>query len=196
MPASTRDIARTAVRAQLGEVARELFWQRGFDAVTVNDLAAAAGVSRSTFLRYFETKEEAVLYAFDQQGLDIAAAIRDRPADEDDWTAVRRALDVLLRQYAQDPATSRRMAQLVQSSPGLCAGQLEKHSEWASLAARALAERAPTSRAAGVPDLRIRVRAAAAMACLTVAVDHWVDVDGQADLADLLDQAFEALRSR
>ncbi|MFD8963850.1 TetR/AcrR family transcriptional regulator [Streptomyces sp. NPDC059568] len=44
---STRDIARAAVRAELAQVAFDLFRREGFDRVTVNDVAAAAGVSRS-----------------------------------------------------------------------------------------------------------------------------------------------------
>jgi AcrR family transcriptional regulator len=77
-------IARTAVRAQLAQVALDLFGSEGFDRVTVNDLAAATGVSRSTFLRYFASKEEAVLAAFDEQGERVADALRARPGDEDD----------------------------------------------------------------------------------------------------------------
>ena len=66
MAANTREIARAAVRAELGQVAFELFLREGFDKVTIDDLAAAAGVSRSTFLRYFGTKEDAVLSAFER----------------------------------------------------------------------------------------------------------------------------------
>src|SRR5262245_52421525 len=96
---STRDIARAAIRNRLAQVAFDLFRRKGFDQVTVNDLAEAAGVSRSTFLRYFASKEEAVLCAFDSQGDLVAAALRDRPAGEGDWTALRRALDVAISQY-------------------------------------------------------------------------------------------------
>ena len=80
----TREIARAAVRAELARVAFGLFRQQGFDNVTLSDLAAAAGVSRSTFLRYFGSKEEAVLSAFDAQGDQVADTLRARPADEDD----------------------------------------------------------------------------------------------------------------
>ncbi|MFF7984149.1 TetR/AcrR family transcriptional regulator [Streptomyces sp. NPDC007901] len=48
------------LRPGLGHFRRECF-----EKVTVNDLAAAAGVSRSTFLRYFGSKEDVVLSAVD-----------------------------------------------------------------------------------------------------------------------------------
>ncbi|WP_256966377.1 TetR/AcrR family transcriptional regulator, partial [Streptomyces griseiscabiei] len=76
--ANTRDIARAAVRAELAQVAFELFLRDGFDKVTLDDLASAAGVSRSTFLRYFGTKEDAVLGAFDAHGTWVADALRAR----------------------------------------------------------------------------------------------------------------------
>ncbi|MFD3308615.1 TetR family transcriptional regulator [Streptomyces sp. NPDC058656] len=125
---STRDIARAAIRVELASIALGRFCREGFDRVTLNDLAAAAGVSRSTFLRYFASKEEAALGAFDDQGQQVADALRARPADEDDWTALRRVLDTPIAIHRQDPAGSLAMARLVQDTPALCARRLEKQS--------------------------------------------------------------------
>ncbi|MEW2402469.1 TetR/AcrR family transcriptional regulator [Streptomyces sp. NPDC046862] len=190
---STRDIARAAVRAELSQVAFELFRREGFEKVTVDDLAKAAGVSRSTFLRYFGTKEDAVLGAFDAKGERVADALRARPADEDDWTALRRALDTAIEPYHQDPDDSLAMTRLVRDTPALCARQLEKQHGWRPALARALAER---SGSAEPPALAHWVRASAALDCLNVAVDHWTDSDGRLDLVALLDEAFAALGPR
>lgn len=114
---STRDIARAAVRAELAQVAFELFRREGFENVTVNDLAAAAGVSRSTFLRYFGTKEDAVLDAVDAQGGRIADALRARPAGEDDWTALRHALDTVVEHHRQDPIGALALSRLIMKTP-------------------------------------------------------------------------------
>ncbi|QFR02790.1 TetR family transcriptional regulator [Streptomyces phaeolivaceus] len=183
-------MARAAVRAELAQVAFELFLRDGFDKVTLDDLASAAGVSRSTFLRYFGTKEDAVLGAFDAHGGWVADALRARPADEDDWTALRRALDTVIQRYHQDPAGSLATAQLVRDTPALCARQLEKQHGWRPTLARALAERHGTS---GPPGLAETVRAAAALDCLDVALDHWTASDGDLDLVALLDEAFATL---
>ncbi|MFJ8021519.1 TetR/AcrR family transcriptional regulator [Streptomyces sp. NPDC096311] len=187
---STRDIARAAIRAELAEVAFELFRREGFENVTVNDLAAAAGVSRSTFMRYFASKEEAVLSAFDAHGEQVASALRARPADEDDWTALRRALDVVIEYYRQDPANALAMTRLVQDTPALCARQLEKQNSWRPLLTQALAERTGPPQAT---MLALAVRAAAALDCLNIALDHWTGSDGDLDLIALLDEAFAAL---
>ncbi|GBP99618.1 TetR family transcriptional regulator [Streptomyces spongiicola] len=187
---NTRDIARAAVRAELAEVAFGLFRQKGFDNVTVNDLAAAAGVSRSTFLRYFGTKEDAVLGAFDTHGERIAAALRTRPAAEDDWSALRSSMDVVVGPYRRDPEGALALARLVRETPALCARQLERQRTWHPLLERALAERAGPS---GSSALALSVKAAAALDCLNIAVDHWTASDGALDLIALLDEAFAAL---
>ena len=187
---NTRDIARAAVRAELAQVAFELFRREGFEKVTLDDLAAAAGVSRSTFLRYFGTKEDAVLGAFDAHGDQAADALRDRPADEDDWVALRRALDTVIGRYHEDPARALATTRLVRDTPALCARQLEKQHGWRPALARALAERAGSTEP---PTLTQTVRAAAALDCLNVALDHWTASEGALDLVDLLDEAFAAL---
>ena len=188
---STRDIARAAVRAELAQVAFELFRREGFDKVTLDDLAAAAGVSRSTFLRYFGTKEDAVLGAFDGHDRRVADALRARPAGEDEWTALRRALDTVIERYHVDPAGSLETTRLVRDTPALCARHLEKQYSWRPALTEALAERAGADR----PTLAQSVRAAAALDCLNVALDHWLASDGDLNLVGLLDEAFASLAS-
>lgn len=189
---STRGIARAAIRAELAQVAFDKFWREGFDRVTVNDLAAAAGVSRATFLRYFASKEDAVLCAFDTQGDQMADALRARPASEDDWTALRRALDVLVEYSDRDRAATLAMYRLVKRTPALSAQLLEKQQSWHHGLVQALAERAGS---AGPTDLRPRVRVAAAMGCMNAAIDCWNASDGHLDFSTLLDEAFAVLSS-
>ncbi|TDU05810.1 TetR family transcriptional regulator [Streptomyces sp. 846.5] len=174
-------------------MAFELFRRDGFDRVTLTDLAAAAGVSRSTFLRYFGSKEEAVLSALDAQGDQVADALRARPADEDDWTALRRALDTVTEHYHQDPVAALATTRLVQDTPALCTRRLEKQNGWRPALAQALADRTNPPQAT---PLAHAVRAAAALDCLNAAIDHWTASDGQLDLVDLLDEAFTALAPR
>ena len=188
----TRAIARAAVRAELAQVALELFRQDGFDQVTINDLAKAAGVSRSTFLRCFGSKEEAVLFAFDQLGDQVAADLRNRPSDEDDWTALRRALDTAIQQYYDDAETGLAMTRLVQETPALNARSLEKQSGWRPALAQALAQRGGSDREATIADV---VRATTALVCLNVALERWVASGGELDLVALIDEAFAAFSS-
>ncbi|WP_281399167.1 acyl-CoA-like ligand-binding transcription factor [Streptomyces himalayensis] len=116
--------------------------------------------------------------------------MRARPAGEDDWTALRRALDTVVERYHQDPAGALATTRLVRDTPALCARQLEKQHGWRPGLAQALAERHGSSQPATLGET---VRAAAALDCLNVAIDHWTASDGRLDLVDLLDEAFAAL---
>ena len=189
-PARTRTIARDAVRAALSQTAFELARERGFDNVTVDEMAAAAGVSRSTLLRYFGTKEEAVLSAFDDHVMRFAEALRARPADEDHWTALRRALEGVVPFYLQDPAAALSITRFILGTPALHSRQAAKRHDWRPALTAALAERAGLS---GRLPVRLAVLVAAAVDCMDIAVAHWAASDGKDDLAQLLAEGFDAL---
>jgi AcrR family transcriptional regulator len=187
---ATREVARSAVRAELASVALQQFLGRGFEQVTVNDLAAAAGVSRSTFLRYFDTKEDAVLGALDPRGELIASALRDRPRSEHIWAALRRSLDPLIDEYRQDPASALNLARLIGQSTALRSGHLDKQQRWRGLLAAAIAERLGVDEEG---DLRPAVYAAATLEALEIATARWVASDGRLDLIALVDEATSLL---
>ncbi|GHJ41085.1 TetR/AcrR family transcriptional regulator [Streptomyces sp. TS71-3] len=186
----TRDIARGAIRDELAQVAFDQFCSEGFGNVTFDDLAAAAGVSRSTYLRYFGSKEEVVLSAFDPLGERMAEALRARPADESDWTALRRALDPAADHLSRRPADTIELLRLVQATPALCAGLREKQVTWRPGLTDALVRR---SGAAGSSALTASVRVAAALDCLIIALEHWFGANGRVALTAVLDDAFTAL---
>ncbi|WP_330255171.1 TetR/AcrR family transcriptional regulator [Nocardia sp. NBC_00565] len=190
--ARTRTIARAAVRADISQAAFELTRQRGFHNITVDDMAAAAGVSRSTLLRYFGSKEEAVLSAFDVHAVRFAAALRARPPAEDEWTALRRAMEGVVEYYLDDPAGALAISQLIFDTPALFGRQLEKTHSWRPTLTAALAARAGLT---GPIPLALEVKAAAALDCLNIAVERWAASDGKLDLEALLDEGFDTLSS-
>jgi hypothetical protein len=109
---------------------------------------------------------------------------------EDDWAALRRALDTVTANYRRDPAQVLTVTRLIRGTPALCAWHLEKQHRWCPALVAALAARTRQPRPA---PIALSVLAAAALDCLNVAVDHWFAADGDGDLDDLLDQAFAAL---
>ncbi|GHB60001.1 TetR family transcriptional regulator [Streptomyces cirratus] len=84
-----RESKKLRTRQQLAATAMELFMERGFDAVSVADVAAAAEVSKPTLFRYFPTKEDLLLDRFADHQDEAARVVRDREAGLGPVGAVR-----------------------------------------------------------------------------------------------------------
>lgn len=184
-----RSLTRETVRAQIAETAWSVFAERGFDDVTVNEVAEATGISRASFFRYFSSKEEAVFVALEAMGAEIATALEQRPPQEGSWVALRRAFDAATPSYASHPARSLARLNLTRETPSLRAHQLERQAQWRSLIAPALAIR--TGIDAG--DVRIEAVVGAAIAALDAATEKWALSSGELDLTALVDEAFAAI---
>ncbi|HEX2286560.1 MAG TPA: TetR family transcriptional regulator, partial [Mycobacterium sp.] len=92
-PLSLRDRQRARVRADIRLAAYRLFAAHGFDHVTTEQIAAAAGVSPSTFFRYTATKEELLLDPVRRGWSAIAALLEERPRGESPDVALARAIE-------------------------------------------------------------------------------------------------------
>jgi AcrR family transcriptional regulator len=77
-----RERKKLRTRQLIAETARGLFAERGFDAVTVAEVARAAEVSEATVFNYFPTKEDLVYQGMEAFESELLAAVRDRPAGE------------------------------------------------------------------------------------------------------------------
>src|SRR5438105_12748676 len=89
-------------RARIAASAAKLVHARGFDAVTVEDIASAARVGRATFFRYFDTKETAVVVGFYEDRLAaLVGAIAAQPRQLGPRQAVAGALRALLAGFTQ-----------------------------------------------------------------------------------------------
>src|SRR5213596_587029 len=88
-PLPVRERTRRAVRDELAQLAKELFVEKGYDETTIDDLAAAAGMSKRTFFRYFASTEELVMGKYEFFGQHLAEDLAARPADEPPWVSLR-----------------------------------------------------------------------------------------------------------
>lgn len=75
-----RERKRRRMYRTLSDTAIRLFLERGFDAVSVADVAAAAEISKPTLFRYFPTKEDLVLYRFADHEDEAARVVREGPS--------------------------------------------------------------------------------------------------------------------
>ncbi|GAA4971593.1 AcrR family transcriptional regulator [Nonomuraea thailandensis] len=183
--AGLRERARRAVQAELATVALELFTERGFDEVTVDDIARAAGVSKRSFFRYFPAKEDAVFGGVQVMGDDIAEQLAARPADERPWDS----LHAVLREWvARIDAESRATLRLIERTPSLRARFQHKREEARSRIAEALAART------GLDPFTADLLTAAAGAAVDCASREWLRTGSDGDRMLLVDTAFTRLR--
>ena len=187
---SLREQKRWECSHRITLCAQRLTDAHGLDGFTVDDLAAAAGVSRRTLFNYFRNKEDLALSGLDEQGDLIAARLAARPADEDAWAALRAAFQVL-EEIDMTAEGRLEFITLLFGNDSLRAGHAEKQARWQDLFAPLIEPRLPDS---AHRTLQARAIAAAAIVCLQVANEEWVRLHGRADMLDLYDTAVQAVR--
>lgn len=173
-------------RAQ--DAALRLFRAHGFNAVTVEQVAQAAGVAPVSLYRWFGTKEGLVLW--DDYDPELFAAITARlEAGQEPLAAVRDAVvQELGRIYDADRGVVLARTQLIHREPALLAAATANlRSLQDALAGLFSAARA------GRDDLARRVLAAVAVGVLAVSIEAWQEHDGHTPLASLVQGAFAAL---
>ncbi len=112
------DVARqSATRTGVVAAALDLFATQGFDQTSVEQIAGAAGVSRSTFFRQFGGKED-VVFADHEVLLERLRAFLDGP-HENPWVAVCESAMMVFAHFSGDPELARRRYQIVREVPAL-----------------------------------------------------------------------------
>ncbi|WP_082097086.1 TetR/AcrR family transcriptional regulator [Demequina gelatinilytica] len=169
-----------ATRARLQSAALDLFEERGYRAVTVEEIAAAAGVSHMTFFRHFPTKERVLLDdPFDPV---IAAAVAAQPTGMPPIERIARGLVSLAPLLDQEPtAQARRAIAIAAREPDLQAGMAAN----TAATERAIVEAAAT--AGDEPAMRIA--AAACLAAVTAVLLGWATDGSTRTLGELVSTA-------
>ncbi len=183
-----RQRKKTATRDRIRASALRLFREQGYDTTTVEQIAAAAGVSHMTFFRYFPAKEDVVL-SDDYDPL-IASAIAQTPAT---WPVIRRVRTVLAEGlrliYDTDRDTLLAQVKLIVATPALRDRLWADQIATQQLILQALSAGQNDQR----PSFQTRVTVAACLAAASTAILTWVESDGTPELPDLIAQAFDTL---
>jgi mycofactocin system transcriptional regulator len=174
--------------AELERHALLIFEGRGFDATTVDDIAAAAGIGRRTFFRYYASKNDVAWGDFDAQLETMRAALAATPPGVPVLAALRQAiLDFNTYPDAEADWHRRRMA-LILRTPALQAHSTLRYARWRDVVAEFVAAR--TGRAAR--DLEPRAVASAFLGVAVAGYEEWLSEPG-APLAPILDKALRLL---
>jgi mycofactocin system transcriptional regulator len=177
-----------ADRSEVAAAALDLFSRHGFARTTVDAIAAEAGISRRSFFRYFDSKNDVVWGDFDA----LLASMEAWLAGVDDDVPVLDALtDAVVRFNAVPPeaeAAHRQRMSLILQVPALQAHSTLRYAAWRDIVTRFVARRNGQPEGALLPRLVGHLTLGAAVA----AYEQWLAEPGR-DLAELLTQAFAAL---
>jgi mycofactocin system transcriptional regulator len=192
MPVAERQSRRgrppgTSAR-ELELAALHLFAAHGFDDTTVEDIAAAAGVSRRTFFRYFESKADVLWHEFDGEVRALRSAFAAIGQDVPLMTAIRMAVVGVNSYQADDVPELRTRMSLIGSNPALQASAAQHYDAWEQAVSDFAAAR--LGRPAG--SLYPQAIGRATLAVCRSAYDQWAD-RADDDLTYYLDQALRGL---
>jgi len=190
-----RERKKRETRMALSLAAVRLTVERGWDHVTVQDIAAAANVSERTFRNYFSSKAEAIASRHLDRARRVAEELRARPAAEPLWDAISRAVRAQYEAADDGGPVDRGHLdglRLVLAEPALQAEALRVGMEAQHELARAVAERTGTD---VDRDLYPALVAAAVSAVTAAVLDHWLRAVPPVHLGPVLARAFDQLAS-
>jgi len=190
-PVPVRERTRRAVRGELAQLAMDLFVENGYDETTIDDLAAAAGMSKRTFFRYFASKEELVMGKYEVLGEQLAEDLAARPADEPIWVSLRQVFRQIVDNVESEGTAAVAMEKMVRDHPTLNASYLERVSRMQEL----LHDEARTRTGWPDPaDPRTAAIVGAAFSCLIAAWATWLTTNQAQPFGDLLNQTMDAIQ--
>jgi AcrR family transcriptional regulator len=183
-----RERKKVKTRLAIEDAALALFEKQGYEATTVEEIAAAAEVSTTTFFRYFPTKADVVLSEHGQQLPALHRSILERPAEETDLVAVWNGVtDEWLS--AVDAGRTARKANVVATSDVLSGLSFHRGHQWLDVIADALAKR----HGRRSPDARSSLAARVALEALGEAVESWIAHGCVGELGEAIDRSFELM---
>ncbi len=192
--AGMRELRTKEMRRQLTDIALRLFDDMGYDAVGVDSIAAAAGISPRTFFRYFESKDEILLQYERSLQTRLLGALEHRPPEEGPVTALRNAYSETATTPPDVRAHVRRRGALLAHSTSLrTRANGERASGVDDISAVLARRRGPGDIC--TPPWRLRVIAAALSAVAAEAWSRWIADGENTDPADSLAAAFALLTS-
>lgn len=183
-----RERKKRMTRSALRDAAVRLFGEHGPEAVTVEDICAAAGVSPRTFFNYFASKEETVLPFTADTHDRLLQDLRQRPAGEEPLPALHTVLRAAVSR-AMLNETWQEEARLLRVHPQLLHRGIAASRSTQGALATGVAERT----ARDTSDPYVRLVAAVATTAMRVAVDVWQEGTEESNPLAALDQAFHWL---
>jgi AcrR family transcriptional regulator len=183
-----RERKRRETRTRIADIAMALFKERGFAAVTVDEIAEAADASKPTFFNYFSAKEDVVLAWQDKFAVRLAEAVAERPKTERLTQAIEEAMIAALIGAATPESLA--LAALIRETPALAARNQAKYVQLEGALVEALLKREPTAN-----PLEVKLLAMMTIGALRIGTEEWhaTDAPAKAGRNDFSREIFRAL---
>jgi AcrR family transcriptional regulator len=188
-PPGLRQRKRRQTRERLTRTAVALFLERGFEATTIDDIAAAADISRRSFFHYFASKEDVVFAWQEESTAALIAAVAERPASESMLTAAESGISAMVRQF--EPGEAIAMACLKRDNPALQARDQVKYEKLERALAEALGKRAAHT----TETLHVRLVAMIATGAMRIGGEIWAAEGARENPEALVKRTFAAIRA-
>ena len=190
---SLRERQRAQIRADIRRAAFRLFAERGFDAVTTEEIAAAAGVSPRTLFRHVPTKEELILGPTRHAGTALVSLLEQRPGREPPDVALANA--IVARTSAFEESDSAQWREAILATPQLLDKVTILNPGDRERIAKLTADRMS---AAADPDTRAGLLVQLAFAAADFGFQRWVrqSTKNPKPLHVYVSEALEAVKSR
>lgn len=185
-PESLRERKKQRTRAAISQAALHLFAERGFEQVTLTEIAEAAEVGSRTLFRYFPDKEELVFSEDEAVETQLRIALAGRPRAEAATTAVIEATLSLVPLWQDRHAEGRARQEVIDASPALSGRERAKHAAHEQVLVAGLLLR-------DVDRPTARLLARITIACLDEAIRRWLGQD-QPNRPDLMTTARAAFQ--
>ncbi|MDH2342820.1 TetR/AcrR family transcriptional regulator [Bradyrhizobium sp. SSUT77] len=176
-------------RGRLTRAAMALFLERGFEATTIDDIAAAADVSRRSFFHYFASKEDVVAAWQEGAAAALVTEVVARPAGETMLTAAENAIVAAVKRI--DPAEAAAMSRLKRDNPALQARDQLKYEKLERALADGLAQRARNKS----DRLKARLVAMIATGAMRVGGESWIGEGAREKPEAFVKRTFDAIRA-
>lgn len=184
-----RERKRRETLQRITDAGVRLFIEKGYEATTLDEIAAAAGISRRTFFYYFKSKDEILLSLQSSLGDMLVEALRDTPKDRRPLEAIR---DAIIKVCALIPADDMIVIdRLMRTSETVQARKQASYVQQEKALFAALKERWP----APERETGLRLVAMLAIGTMRLSLDTFSREGGRRSIANLLYEAFDALEA-
>ena len=175
-------------RGRLEQAALALYAERGFEQVTVAEIAAQAGLTERTFFRHYADKREVLFGGSTTLQEVLVHAVAEAPASAAPIEVVVAALEAVGGLFEERRDHSRRRQSIIDANPVLQERELIKLATLATTLAGALRER-------GVAEPAASLTGQTGIAVFRVAFERWVNDTGRPDLPHFIRESFDELKA-